>query len=61
MKINIPETNKPRMIILGAGFARLVRARKINPNGYQIVLLDRHNYHAFQSLLYQATAGGLEL
>jgi len=60
MKINIPETNKPRIIILGAGFAGLILARKINPDDYQIVLLDRHNYHTFQPLLYQVATGGLE-
>ncbi len=60
MKINIPETNKPRLVILGAGFAGLILARKINPEDYQIVLLDRHNYHTFQPLLYQVATGGLE-
>lgn len=60
MKINIPETNKPRIVILGAGFAGLILARKINPDDYQIVLLDRHNYHTFQPLLYQVATGGLE-
>ena len=60
MKINIPETNKPRIVILGAGFAGLILARKINPDDYQIVLLDRHNYHTFQPLLYQVATAGLE-
>lgn len=60
MKINIPETNKPRIVILGAGFAGLILARKINPDDFQIVLLDRHNYHTFSTLLYQVATGGLE-
>lgn len=60
MQINIPETNKPRLVIVGAGFAGLLLARGINPDHYQVVLLDRHNYHTFQPLLYQVATGGLE-
>lgn len=60
MQINLPETNKPRLVIVGAGFAGLILARNINPEHYQVVLLDRHNYHTFQPLLYQVATGGLE-
>jgi len=60
MYINIPETNKLRIVLVGAGFGGLILARKLNLQHYQVVLIDRHNYHTFQPLLYQVATGGLE-
>lgn len=49
-----------RVVIVGAGFAGLTLARKLSPRYFQVVLLDRNNYHQFQPLLYQVATAGLE-
>ncbi|TRO66718.1 NAD(P)/FAD-dependent oxidoreductase [Christiangramia sabulilitoris] len=58
--MNIPKTNLPRVVIIGGGFAGVAIARKILKEDMQMVLLDRHNYHTFQPLLYQVSTSGLE-
>jgi NADH dehydrogenase len=60
MPINVPETGAPRVVIIGAGFAGLKLARKLKHKGYQLVLLDKNNYHQFQPLFYQVATSGLE-
>lgn len=60
MSINIPQSDKKRLVIIGAGFAGLKLARDLINSNYQIVLLDRNNYHQFQPLLYQVATSGLE-
>ncbi|MGF7140489.1 NAD(P)/FAD-dependent oxidoreductase [Roseimarinus sediminis] len=60
MAINIPRTEEPRVVIVGAGFAGLKLARKLLNKGFQIVLIDQNNYHQFQPLLYQVATSGLE-
>lgn len=60
MPINLPETGQKRVVIVGAGFAGLTLARKLVGSGYQIVLIDRNNYHQFQPLFYQVAMSGLE-
>jgi len=58
--MNIPTSNHPRVVIIGAGFAGIAIAKKLRNKNLQIVLLDKHNYHTFQPLLYQVATGGLE-
>ena len=58
--MNIPDIDLPRVVVIGAGFAGLKLARQINTNFYQLVLIDRNNYHTFQPLLYQVASAGLE-
>lgn len=58
--MNIPKLNLPRLVIIGGGFAGLKLARKIDTRYYQVVLLDRNNYHTFQPLMYQVATAGLE-
>lgn len=58
--VNIPETEKPRLVIVGAGFAGLTLAKRLVNKGFQVVVFDRHNYHQFQPLLYQVAMSGLE-
>jgi NADH dehydrogenase len=60
IKINLPETGKPRVVVVGGGFAGLTLVQKLNPAKFQIVLLDRNNYHQFQPLFYQVAMAGLE-
>ncbi|WP_370479583.1 NAD(P)/FAD-dependent oxidoreductase [Tamlana flava] len=58
--MNIPITSFPRIVIIGGGFAGIALARKLSKQEVQVVLLDKHNYHNFQPLLYQVSTGGLE-
>ncbi|HKI88843.1 MAG TPA: NAD(P)/FAD-dependent oxidoreductase [Draconibacterium sp.] len=60
MPVNIPETKQPRVVIIGAGFAGLRLAIKLYKHDFQIVLIDRNNYHQFQPLFYQVATSGLE-
>ncbi|MFD0836520.1 NAD(P)/FAD-dependent oxidoreductase [Mariniflexile aquimaris] len=58
--MNIPLTSYPRVVIIGGGFAGIALAKKLSKQEVQVVLLDKHNYHTFQPLLYQVSTGGLE-
>ena len=58
--INIPETDKKRIVIVGCGFAGLTLARKLKNSGCQVVVIDKHNYHQFPPLFYQVASAGLE-
>ncbi len=60
MYLNIPQTKKKRVVIIGGGFAGLTLARKLNRKYFQVILLDKNNYHQFQPLLYQIATAGLE-
>src|SRR4028119_158099 len=53
-------TKKPKVVIVGGGFAGLELAKKLRDKPVDILMLDRHNYHTFQPLLYQVATGGLE-
>ena len=60
MPVNIPETAQKRIVIIGAGFGGLKLSQKLIGSGYQIVLIDRNNYHQFQPLFYQVATAGVE-
>jgi NADH dehydrogenase, FAD-containing subunit len=60
MPINIPETSLERIVIVGAGFGGFMLARKLIKSNFQIIMIDRNNYHQFQPLLYQVAMAGLE-
>jgi NADH:ubiquinone reductase (H+-translocating) len=51
---------RPRVLILGGGFAGVGAAQKLKDAEAEVVLVDRHNYHTFQPLLYQLASGLLE-
>ncbi len=57
---NIPKPDYQRIVIVGGGFAGLKLSRKLLNTGYQIILIDKNNYHQFQPLLYQVATAGLE-
>lgn len=57
---NIPKPQGKRVVIIGAGFAGLKLARKLRNSSYQVILLDKNNYHQFQPLFYQVATSGLE-
>ena len=58
--MNIPDIKLPRVVVIGAGFAGLKLSRNIDTNFYQLVLIDKNNFHTFQPLLYQVASAGLE-
>jgi NADH dehydrogenase len=60
MNAHLPETNQKRIVIIGGGFGGLKLARKLSNTNYQIVLIDKNNYHQFQPLFYQVATAGLE-
>src|SRR5881397_2532320 len=53
-------TRRPTVVIVGAGFGGLRAARALRKAPVDVVMLDRHNYHLFQPLLYQVATAGLE-
>jgi NADH dehydrogenase len=57
---NIPIPKYKRIVIVGGGFAGLKLARKLSNTKYQVVLIDKNNYHQFQPLFYQVATAGLE-
>jgi NADH dehydrogenase len=58
--IQIPDTVKNRVVIIGGGFAGIEFVRHLPEGFFQVVMFDRHNYHTFQPLLYQVATAGLE-
>ena len=58
--MNIPETDLPRVIVIGGGFGGISIARKLVNKDVQLVVFDKRNYHTFQPLLYQVSTSGLE-
>jgi NADH dehydrogenase len=53
-------SERPRVLILGGGFAGVGAAHKLRHADADVVLVDRHDYHTFQPLLYQLATGLLE-
>ena len=58
--MNIPQSNLPRVVIIGGGFAGINLVKTLSNKNVQVVLIDKHNYHTFQPLLYQVSSSGLE-
>lgn len=58
--MNIPNSNLQRIVIVGGGFGGLQLAKNLPVGKYQVVMIDRQNYHCFQPLLYQVATAGLE-
>ncbi len=56
----LPSSDFPRIVIIGAGFAGLKLAMKLANKPFQVVLIDKNNYHQFQPLFYQVATSGLE-
>src|SRR5262245_34408247 len=48
-----------KVLIIGGGFAGLIAAKELHSAAFEVTLLDRHNYHLFQPLLYQVATGAL--
>ncbi len=56
----IEKSDKPRVVILGGGFAGVELAKSLKHVAVQVVLIDRQNFHTFQPLLYQVATAGVE-
>jgi NADH dehydrogenase len=50
---------RPRVVIVGAGFAGLETAKRLSRAPVEVTVIDRHNYHCFQPLLYQVATAAL--
>jgi NADH:ubiquinone reductase (H+-translocating) len=48
-----------RVVIIGAGFGGLSAAKQLAKASFSVTIVDRHNYHVFQPLLYQVATAGL--
>jgi NADH:ubiquinone reductase (H+-translocating) len=49
----------PQVVIIGGGFAGLAAARRLAKAPCEVTIVDRHNHHVFQPLLYQVATAGL--
>ncbi len=54
------QNERPRVLILGGGFAGIGAAHALKKADVEVVLVDKHDYHTFQPLLYQVATGLLE-
>ena len=52
-------SRRPRVVIIGAGFGGLSAAKQLARAPFDVTIVDRHNYHLFQPLLYQVATAGL--
>ncbi len=60
MSFNVPKTERKRVVIVGGGFGGLKIANKLRKSDFQVVLIDRNNYHQFPPLIYQIASAGIE-
>ncbi len=60
MPLNIPDTDRKRIVVVGGGFGGLTLAQKLAKKNFQVVLFDKQNFHQFQPLFYQVAMAGLE-
>jgi len=58
--LNVSKTGQERVVIVGCGFAGLEMAKRLKKSNFQVVLIDKNNYHQFQPLFYQVATAGLE-
>ncbi len=58
--ICLPDSNMPRIVVIGGGFAGLALVEKLKHKEVQVILFDKNNFHQFQPLLYQVATSALE-
>ncbi len=58
--VSIPVSTFPKIVIIGGGFGGMTLAKELKNKNFEVILIDRNNYHTFQPLLYQVATGGLE-
>lgn len=54
-----PTSHRPRIVIIGAGFGGLSAATRLGRIDADVIVIDRHNHHLFQPLLYQVATAAL--
>ncbi|WP_374950348.1 NAD(P)/FAD-dependent oxidoreductase [Mucilaginibacter sp.] len=57
---NTDQSKFPTVVIIGGGFGGIQVAKQLADKPVEIILIDKHNYHTFQPLLYQVATGSLE-
>ncbi|MBL4707990.1 MAG: NAD(P)/FAD-dependent oxidoreductase [Flavobacteriales bacterium] len=60
MEIGLPNTTKKRVLIIGAGFGGIQLAKELKNSPFQVVLIDKNNFHCFQPLMYQVATSRLD-
>src|SRR6201984_1593506 len=55
----VSTTGRPRVVVIGAGFAGLNAAQALVDMAVDVTVIDRRNHHTFQPLLYQVAVGVL--
>ncbi|HEY0272417.1 MAG TPA: NAD(P)/FAD-dependent oxidoreductase [Chitinophaga sp.] len=60
LSLNIPNTAKPRVVVIGGGFGGVAAVKHLDSRLFQVVLFDKHNYNSFWPLLYQVATAGLQ-
>ena len=60
LSLNIPDTTKPRVVVIGGGFGGMNLVKSLRGADVQVVLFDKQNYNGFWPLLYQVATAGLE-
>ncbi len=50
-----------QVLVIGAGFGGLSAAKRLSGQGVEVTIVDRHNFHTFQPLLYQVATAGLDV
>lgn len=60
LSLNIPDTTKPRVVVIGGGFGGVNLVKNLPGKEFQVVLFDKQNYHGFWPLLYQVATAGIE-
>jgi len=60
MSLSSMNAQKQKIVIVGGGFGGIELAKKLRQEDVDVMILDKHNYHTFQPLLYQVATGGLE-
>ncbi|MFM2285435.1 MAG: hypothetical protein RLZZ543_932 [Bacteroidota bacterium] len=51
--------SKQKIVVVGGGFGGIELIKRLRNTDFEITLVDKHNYHTFQPLLYQVASGGL--
>lgn len=51
---------KEKIVVVGGGFAGINFIKRIDRNKYDVLLIDRNNYHSFPPLFYQIASSGLD-
>ena len=54
-----PVSKRDHVVVIGAGFGGLAATKRLAKAGVDVTIVDRHNFHTFQPLLYEVATAGL--